>query len=796
MATIGEPRATGRVRLALLALWWERLWPPLAPLFGLAALFLVLALFDLPRRLPGWIHVALLALFALAAIASLLPLRGFRSPRMALARRRIERASGLDHRPLTAIDDRIASGGDDPDSVALWQEHRRRMAASVTRLRIGWPTGGWSGRDPMALRALLAIFLLLGMVDAGPDWLARIGRAFAPGFGPARIAPVASLDIWLNPPDYTGLAPQLLPATAPAAPLPVPTGSVLLAQVHGEGAVPRLLIDGKSTEFTRIDDANFKIQATLAAGAKLAVVQGSTTLGAWPIAIVPDLPPTIAFSGAPKRTERGALRLEYKANDDYGVESVKAIVLLTGNPNADPIPLALPLPGLHLKEAHAASFHDLTSNPWAGLPVTIRLEAKDALNQTGISDTVSFVLPERPFRHPVAKAIMEQRKELALHPERRDVIAETLSDLSLRPALYGDDKTVFLALRMAGARLVMNHDPETIPAVQQLLWDTALRIEEGRAPMTQQDLRQAMQALQDALARNAPDEEIERLIRQLRQAIDRMMQAMMENAKRQGLDSLPPVDPSQTMQGQDLRKMLDRARDLARAGARDAARDLLAQLQDMLENLQLGRMTQSPNGASRMMGAMQDMMRRQQNLLDRSFRDQRSGQTEEGANAESQEELRRTLGEMMRRLGEGGDIPQALGRAERAMRGAGDALRRGRPGDAIGPQTEALDQLQQGARGMAQRLSRNRGDGQDAFGEPDDNENLRQAERDPFGRKRTPEEENGWVEDGGPMRRGGPEVDTALRRARTILDELRRRAGEQSRPVIERDYIDRLLKEF
>jgi len=151
---------------------------------------------------------------------------------------------------------------------------------------------------------------------------------------------------------------------------------------------------------------------------------------------------------------------------------------------------------------------------------------------------------------------------------------------------------------------------------------------------------------------------------------------------------------------------------------------------------------------------------------------------------------------MMRRLGEGGDIPQALGRAERAMRGAGDALRRGRPGDAIGPQTEALDQLQQGARGMAQRLSRNRGDGQDAFGEPDDNENLRQAERDPFGRKRTPEEENGWVEDGGPMRRGGPEVDTALRRARTILDELRRRAGEQSRPVIERDYIDRLLKEF
>jgi hypothetical protein len=34
------------------------------------------------------------------------------------------------------------------------------------------------------------------------------------------------------------------------------------------------------------------------------------------------------------------------------------------------------------------------------------------------------------------------------------------------------------------------------------------------------------------------------------------------------------------------------------------------------------------------------------------------------------------------------------------------------------------------------------------------------------------------------------------RRAREILDELRRRAGERHRPVPERNYIDRLLKRF
>jgi len=35
-----------------------------------------------------------------------------------------------------------------------------------------------------------------------------------------------------------------------------------------------------------------------------------------------------------------------------------------------------------------------------------------------------------------------------------------------------------------------------------------------------------------------------------------------------------------------------------------------------------------------------------------------------------------------------------------------------------------------------------------------------------------------------------------LQRAREILDELRRRAGERARPQLELDYIDRLLRRF
>jgi hypothetical protein len=46
------------------------------------------------------------------------------------------------------------------------------------------------------------------------------------------------------------------------------------------------------------------------------------------------------------------------------------------------------------------------------------------------------------------------------------------------------------------------------------------------------------------------------------------------------------------------------------------------------------------------------------------------------------------------------------------------------------------------------------------------------------------------------MRMGGPTSNYAVDKAKTILDELRRRDGERDRPEIEHDYIDRLLKQF
>ena len=102
-----------------------------------------------------------------------------RHPRsIAAARRRIEQASGLEHRPLQALADR-PSGSLDAPGGGLWQAHLRRMEAAARRLRVGLPSSRVRRARSVGAAAVLAILLLIGAIDAG----SRLARAHRPGLG-------------------------------------------------------------------------------------------------------------------------------------------------------------------------------------------------------------------------------------------------------------------------------------------------------------------------------------------------------------------------------------------------------------------------------------------------------------------------------------------------------------------------------------------------------------------------------------------------------------------------------------
>jgi uncharacterized protein (TIGR02302 family) len=362
---------------------------------------------------------------------------------------------------------------------------------------------------------------------------------------------------------------------------------------------------------------------------------------------------------------------------------------------------------------------------------------------------------------------------------------------------------------------------EAIADVQDILWQTALRLEDGNLSLAERELREIQRQLAEALANGASDEEIERLMNRLQEALDRYLQALAEQAQKNAQQGGPqqPLDPNtQMLTRQDLQQMIDRARDLSRSGARDAAREMLSRLQNMLENMRTAMnrgMSPQQQQMQRNLQELGDLMNRQQNLLDRTFRSSRDGQRNQqgrqgqqgqqgrqgqqgqmqpgenpGDLARDQEALRRALGEIMRRLGEAtGNIPDPLGRAERAMRGARQELQEGRPGGAVGPETEALDQLRQGAQSMIQQMMQQMGQqpGQGRQTQPQGQAGA--APEDPLGRPLP-----GSWQDGDNGVKIPDKPDT--QRAREILQELHRRARDRGRPVEERDYIDRLLKRF
>ncbi len=798
-----------RVALARLVLLWERLWPASWPFLAILGTFLALALAGLLQALPGWLHLLALVVFAGAAIAALI--RGFGNfvlPTETAARHRLEADAGLTHNPLTTIKDQPAAAIGDAAEGALWQAHIARAFRVLARARVRWPRPGLGRRDPRALRIAVILAVGVGFVVAGGDAGNRLARAVSPdltGFGTSI---PATVEMWITPPEYTGLAPIFIDLEAPPTqPITTPSGSTILALLHDGRGQPVLTLGETAQVLTSVSERSWRVEipveATQATEVPLVLSQGSATLAALRLALVPDAPPTIEFATLPAATNRAALRIEHSVDDDYGVEGATARIARPAD-EATPADAALAFE-LVLPQATAgteviASFHDLTAHPWAGLPVVIQLTAIDAIGQQGVSDAMTITLPERDFTHPIARQLIALRKQLVRTPDDIQTIVGALAAISTQPSRYGEDFSVHLALRVAASRLINDNSPEGIASVQKLLWDTALHLEDGGLSLAERELRELQRRLQEALANNAADDEIQRLLDQLRDALDRFFQAARENLQRQlenGELPLSQPDPNAlALNQQDLQQMIDRAQDLAEMGARDAAREMLSQLQQMLESLTSQPMFagQPPAGqqeAEQLLNELQDITRGQQQLLDRTFSESQQGQQpQDGGRASTaeQESLRRQLGEAMRRLGEmTGDIPGELGNAEQAMRQSSQALSGGEPGQALGPQGQALDQLREGARAAAQQLAEQLG-GPGQGNQPGQVGQFRDGQ-DPLGRQT---EGNSGLDTG---QVAIPE-ESDVQRAREILDELRRRSGERSRPTTEREYIDRLLRRF
>ena len=841
------------VRLTWLALMCERglqaFWPCLS-VIGILLASLMLRLHEFVPSDFLWLAGVLALVAILATFGVGLHILRWPSRRDALARL----DESLPDQPIQAILDQQAIGINNSAATAIWRLHQQRMLKQTQAASFVRPDLRLANRDPFALRFIALIAVAVAITFGSISRVGSIGDITPPALGSA--AAIPTWEGWVEPPPYTK-QPTIYLHDLATDTVKLPQFTQFVLRFYGEpDAITFTETVSRPNQEALSDDNSahrFEVQRSgelIIAGASERQLQ---------IAMVADQPPQISIEGTAKLAEFGQFALPYAAQDDYGVVAAEATIVLnlaevsrTHGLQVDPEPradtkLLLPLPIVGDRALIEDEFsEDFAEHPWANLPVTITLTAVDEIDNQAETEAYATTLVARRFFDPLAAAIAEQRRDLLWSRENAKRVALILRALSHRPEDVFDKDAHYLRLRYIIRRLeaqisvgLSNEHQEEIASA---LWDLALLLEEGDLSDALARMQRAQERLSEAMRNGATDQEIAELMQELRQATQDYLNQLSRQAQNQqqgDADQRQLSENALEMTQDDLQRMMDRIQELLEQGRMAEAQQALEEFQRLMENM---RVTQGggQNGQSPGERALQDLsrtLRQQQDLSDQAFRDlqeqfgtgqlgnnsdiengesgegeslgsdglgrgqgqtenQRDGRPNGGGTSEQglanrQRDLRGILQEQQGRL-PGAGTPSdevtndALDRAGRAMEEAEQSLRNRDLAEAIDQQSEAIEALRDAMRSLGDALAQNQSE---QSGSGNQNSAFGNQFRDPLGRR-------AGSQGGIDTRDGLLQGDDVYRRARDLLDEIRRRSGEGSRPDLELEYLRRLLERF
>ena len=626
---VDGPRIALAVGLTRLGMFWAQAARAFWPLLVVLAVLIAVLAFGLFQSLD---RIGVIVAFAVALIAAALALafglRRYHTPSEAEARARVD--ASLPGRPLSALDDEMALGGDDPGAQALWRAHLRRMRAVAADAAPIAPDADLPRRDPFALRLAGATALAMAMLFAPPG---QIGQGIA-ALG-ASLRPMPPSDPvtktgpgwegWAQPPAYTRRPTIYLNALPLDSVLTLPKGSVVSFRLYGEG--------GKVTQSIGPDARTDDPAAPEFTAEKDGVIE--VTGRSFPVVVMPDDAPQVQPGKAPTRRADGRLIQEFSASDDNGVKQGVALIALdlgavdrrfglTVEPEPrDPLSLNLPLRAGQRKKIQGQLVADLARHPWANLPVQIRLQVEDDIGQEGTSAPMQMVLPGRRFFDPLAAALIEMRRDLLWSRENAGHTARVLRAVSWEPEGFMDEASAE-TLREAITTLESGPlDDKTRDALAETLWQAAVQLEDGGLADALERMQQAQERLSEAIRNGASEDEIRQLMNELREATDAYtdMLAQQEKDPAERFDR-SPKDQRQRVTGSQLQDMMDEIQRLMNEGRMAEAQELLERFNQLMQNLKVDESEESDGaGRPRPSDRLADTLREQQRLSDDAMRD-------------------------------------------------------------------------------------------------------------------------------------------------------------------------------
>jgi uncharacterized protein (TIGR02302 family) len=372
------------------------------------------------------------------------------------------------------------------------------------------------------------------------------------------------VDAWVTPPLYTGKPPVILSAAnkeaaaLPASgPLAVPAGSTLIVRSSG-GSLDVVTTGGlKEVAPSEATPKGTNEKHFAIGGDGTAHVRAPSGQPQWAFTAMPDHPPTISLAKDPERQARGALQLSYKIEDDYGVTGAEAQIGLraadakdgakdgetkaAARPLFQPPQFPLVLPNARTRNGVGQTVKDLSEDPYAGADVTLTLSAKDEAGNEARSEPFNMRLPERLFTNSLARALIEQRRILALDANKNSDVYAALDALMIAPELFTPDAGCYLGLRSLALQLEAARTDNAMRDVVSSMWAFAVTIEDdGVAGSVNAALRSAQDALKRALERGASEDEIRVLTQKLREAMAGKVRDLARRSEQNPLGARQP----------------------------------------------------------------------------------------------------------------------------------------------------------------------------------------------------------------------------------------------------------------
>ena len=610
--------------------------------------------------------------------------------------------------PLSAIKDKLP---DKNKKSLLWDLHIKRSKAEIKKIRFFFPILDFDRSDPLKIRYLFCIFLLVSLaLSIRNDRLLNNAKSILNlnKFYEKR-AVIFNATIWITPPKYTGLESKTYlvenNAVFKESYINIPYNSKIKINLNTNSKIFFVKIDNQEKKLENIEKNNYKISYNIKKNQVLVIEDKYKKLKKLNIEIKKDKEPSIKFKKDSAFSIDKNLEFTTISEDDYGI---KRLYMTISRPlefqhfKESQIKINIPIDNYYNRKKIESFFSkDFTSNIWAGHKTLLKAYAVDEKGQNNSIEKL-VMLPTFKLENKTALSVLSLRKNIALKKislsnaanEMKKILNQSKSLKHIN--FFKEDMEKIIDI----LKNKKNY-PNSIDAnIFAQLWELANKIEDKSLYIAKKNIERT----ESELYASADKENL----KETKLKVDKLKKSLNDLIDLNKKKELSAFElRNQKKISEDVNTISEEIKDLLDLGSKNDLRNKLNQLQNLTNTIRNSKVNKERNNNQKakenFINKISKLLNKQELVMEETFnRSANKGkfkQSSKGSGGKSpqekQKDLRYNLGSIMREIGASeNEIPQELGRADRAMRMASKDLDNGRPDRASKAQGMAIEMMQ------------------------------------------------------------------------------------------------------